>query len=86
MRCTHYGAAQIEPSEKQGAAPLQNLTGMENLWGDMNLAGQNMGSLSEEERLARKKKLMAAGNASDFQSAMSVMFGNRLNSGGTPRA
>lgn len=65
----------------------QNLTGIaDNIWGGMNMGGQQLNQLSEEEQLQRKKKLMAAGQSTDFQSAMAYMFGTKLNSAGTPRA
>lgn len=44
----------------------------------------SMGQLSEEERLARKKKILAAGENSDFASAMSTLFGARMNTAGNP--
>jgi hypothetical protein len=64
----------------------QNLTGIQTIFGGTNPVDSTLSQLSEEEQLQRKKKLMAAGQSSDFQSAMSTMFGNRLNSAGTPRA
>jgi len=58
----------------------KNLTGVPSVWGDLNLAGDNMNALSDEERLARKKKLMAAGQSNDFQTATQFLFGARQNS------
>lgn len=66
---------------------MANLTGVPDFsWGDLNLAGSTMNQLSEAEKLARKKKIMAAGQSSSFQDAISMMYGNRLNSAGTPVA
>ena len=47
------------------------------MFGDLNLAGQNMSQLSDAEKEARKKKLMAGGQSTDFASMMSQLFGNR---------
>lgn len=66
---------------------MENLTGISNdIWGSMSTGGKAMSDLSAEEQQQRKKKLMAAGQSSDFQNAMSYLFGTRLNSAGTPRA
>lgn len=64
---------------------MQNLTGVPSIWGDLNLAGQNMAQLSEAEQLNRKKKLLSAGNSNSFTDAISQMFGNRLSAAGTPK-
>jgi len=55
------------------------------MFGDMNLAGKNVEQLSEEEKLARKKKINAAGSSSAFPDAMAAMFGPTFSSLGTPR-
>lgn len=55
------------------------------MFGDMNLAGKNIQQLTEEERLARKKKINAAGTNSAFPDAMAQMFGPNFSSLGTPR-
>lgn len=68
---------------------MPNLTGVPSIpsvSGDLNLAGSTLGNLSEEEQLKRKKKLMSAGQSSEFQSAASVLFGNRLGPSGNPLA
>lgn len=63
-----------------------NLTGIQTIFGGSNLAGSTLNQLSEEEQLQRKKKLLAAGQSGDFQNAIGTIFGQRLNSAGTPRA
>ena len=64
---------------------MQNLTGVPSVFDNLNMgAGPDM--LDPEERAKRKKKIMAAGQTSDFQNAVGSMFGERLNSAGTPRA
>lgn len=65
---------------------MQNLTGVPSVWGDLNLAGQNMNQLSEQEMLARKKKLLAGAQSNDFQNATQFLFGSRLNTAGNPMA
>jgi hypothetical protein len=65
---------------------MQNLTGVPSVWGDLNLAGQTMNQLSEQELLQRKKKIMAGAQSNDFQSATQFLFGNRLNAAGNPMA
>lgn len=65
---------------------MANLTGIETIFPGTNLASSTLNQLSEEEQLQRKKKLLAAGQSGDFQSAMSTMFGAKLNTAGTPRA
>jgi ABC-type cobalamin transport system ATPase subunit len=61
----------------------KNLTGVPSAWGDLNLAGQNMNQLSEQEQLQRKKKLLSAGQSDSFQTATQFLFGNRLNQSGS---
>ena len=56
---------------------IKNLSGVPGAWGDLNLAGANMNQLSEAEQLARKKKMLAAGQSNDFQTATQFLFGNR---------
>jgi len=63
-----------------------NLTGVQSIWGDMNLGSSTQQSLSEAEQLARKKKMMAAGTSNEMQTATQFMFGNRLNTAGNPMA
>ena len=65
---------------------MLNLTGVPQIFDDLNLAGSTMTQLSETERMARKKKLLAAGQSSSFTDAISTMFGTQLNSAGSPRA
>jgi len=55
------------------------------MFGDMNLAGRSAEQLTEEEKLARKKKINAAGSNSAFPDAMAAMFGPTFSSLGTPR-
>lgn len=64
----------------------KNLTGVPSAWGDLNLAGQNLNQLSEQEMLQRKKKILAAGQSNDFQSATSFLFGNRMTQAGSTGA
>lgn len=64
---------------------MQNLTGVQAIFGDMNLAGNTMQQLTEEEQAARKKKLLAAGTTDSFSNAITAMFGDRLSSAGGPR-
>jgi hypothetical protein len=65
------------------AAPAKNLTGVPSVFGDLNLAGQNMNQLSEEEMLQRKKKMLAAGQSNDFQTATQFLFGPRMTQSGS---
>ena len=60
-----------------------NLTGVPAVFGDLNLAGSNLNELSEEERLARKKKMLAAGQSDDFQNATQMLFGSRYSQSGS---
>jgi hypothetical protein len=46
-------------------------------WGDLGMAGATMNQLSEAEQLARKKKILSAGQSNDFQTATQFLFGNR---------
>lgn len=57
------------------------LTQMPSVWGDLGLnaqpgAQQNQGMLNDEEELARKKKLLAAGQ-NPMQSAAQILMGSR---------
>lgn len=52
--------------------------------GAVNDPNNPLSKLSEEEQLRRKKKLLAAGTNDEFQTATQFLFGNRLNSAGTP--
>lgn len=61
----------------------QNLTGVPAVFGDLNLAGQNMNQLNDQEQMQRKKKLLAAGMNNDFQSATEFLFGNRYSQSGS---
>lgn len=64
----------------------KNLTGvpMPGAAGDLGLTGQVQQQLSDEEKLARKRKLLGAGMSNDFQTATQMLFGNRLaQTGGT---
>lgn len=60
-----------------------NLTGVPSVFGDLNLAGENLNALSEQEKLARKKKMLAAGQSDDFQSATQMLFGPRFSASGS---
>lgn len=56
---------------------------MSSVWDTLNLAGQNLAganqqSLSQAEQLARRKKLMGAGMADDFQNATSFIYSSPL--------
>jgi hypothetical protein len=53
------------------------------IWGDLNLGGQNQNQLSEQEQLQRKKKVLSAGRSNEFQSATSMLFGNRQQNTGS---
>lgn len=61
--------------------PLQNLTGVPSVWGDLNLASSTINQLSAEEELKRKKKLMGA-STSEFGNVSQYLFG--LNKAGNP--
>jgi hypothetical protein len=66
--------------------PYKNLTGvpMPGAAGDLGLTGMAQQQLTEEEKLARKKKILAAGMSNEFQTATQMLFGNRLaQTGGT---
>jgi ABC-type cobalamin transport system ATPase subunit len=65
------------------AFQAKNLTGVPSVFGDLNLAGQNMNQLSEQEALAKKKKLLAGGQSNDFQTATQQLFGNRMTQSGS---
>lgn len=64
----------------------KNLTGVPSAWGDLNLAGQNLNQLSELEAAARKKKVLAAGQSNDFQTATQFLFGSRMTQAGSTGA
>ncbi len=57
--------------------------GTPSAWGDLNLAGSNMNQLSEEEKLQKKKKLLAAGQSNSFETATQQLFGNRMAQSGS---
>lgn len=64
---------------------------MSSVWDTLNLAGQNLAganqqALSEAERLQKKKKLMSAGTADDFQNAVSTIFGSSMLRANNPMA
>jgi hypothetical protein len=60
---------------------MAGLTNMPSVWGDLQLPGvgnaaSNQEMLSEQEKIARKKKIMSAGNiGNNMQSATQLMFG-----------
>lgn len=63
------------------------LTNMPSVWGDLGLNGQspaqqNADLLSEQEKLARKKKIMAAGS-SPLASAAQMLLGSRTGNSNT---
>lgn len=55
-------------------AAMKNLTGVPSVYGDLGLAGQNQLAVSEEEKLAKKKKLMSASMSNDQGSATQFLF------------
>lgn len=64
---------------------------MSSVWDTLNLAGQNLAganqqALSQAEQLARKKKLMSAGTADDFQNATSFIYGSPMLGANNPMA
>lgn len=65
---------------------IKNLSGVPGAWGDLNLAGASMNQLSEAEQLARKKKMLAAGQSNDFQTATQFLFGSRAIAAGSSGA
>lgn len=72
---------------------MPDLTNMPSVWGDLQLPGsagvpgnalQNQEILSEQMKLARKKKIMAAGGMQqDFMSATQLLTGSRTPNSGT---
>lgn len=61
----------------------KNLTGVPSVYGDLNLAGQNLNQLSDEEMLNRKKKILSASRTDSFQTATQFLFGNRMTQSGS---
>ncbi len=67
---------------------MAGLTNMPSVWGDLQLPGadaiSNQELLSEQQKLARKKKIMAAGNMQqNFLTATQQLIGNRTPGSGT---
>ncbi len=68
---------------------MAGLTSIPSVWGDLQLPGvgnaaSNQEMLSEQEKLMRKKKLMAAGQTGNqMLSATQQMFGNQTPGSGT---
>ena len=71
-----------------GETAVAGLTNMPSVWGDLQLNEQpgttaNQDQLVEQENLARKKKIMAAGSTNQFLTATQLMFGSRTGVSGT---
>lgn len=63
------------------------LTNMPSVWADLGLSGMspmqnNADILSEQEKLARRKKIMAAGST-QFASAAQMLLGSRTGNSNT---
>lgn len=52
----------------------KNTSGVQGLYGDLGLAGQNQEMLTEAQKLQQKKKLLAAGQADNNGSLTSMLF------------
>jgi hypothetical protein len=64
-------------------AVMKNLTGVPSVYGDLGLAGQNLQSLSDEEKLSKKKKVMSASQTNDMQTATQFLFPRYNQTGST---
>jgi len=61
------------------------LTNMPSVWGDLNLPGNNAGglpganqqTLTDEQEMARKKKILAASTQNQFLSATQLVMGSK---------
>jgi hypothetical protein len=70
---------------------MAGLTNMPSVWGDLNLpgnnqsnlAGSNQQTLTEQQELERKKKIMSAGSASQFLSATQLVMGSKTGLSGS---